>query len=112
MYDFDTNFINAISIKSRKASELVRAFEECYNTLKKNGLTAQLLHLDNKVSKDLIAAIEKNQLEYQLASPSDHRLNHAKRAIQTFKAYFIAIRSSADPDFLKNYWICCSIMSS
>jgi len=78
MYDFDTNYINEITIKSRKSSKLVRAFEECYNTLKKNCLTTQLLCLDNEVSKNLIAAIEKNQLEYQLASPGDHRLNHAR----------------------------------
>ena len=77
VYDFDTNYINEITIKSRKLSELVRASEECYNILKKNCLTARLLRLDNEVSKYLIAAIEKNQLNYQLASPGDSRLDHA-----------------------------------
>ena len=102
MYDFDTNYINAVPIKSRKSCELVRGFKECYETLKKNGLNARLLRLDNEVSKELIAVIEKNKLVYQLASPSDHRLNHAKRVIQTFKAHFITIRSGADPDFPPN----------
>ena len=104
MYDFDTNYINAVPIKSRKSSELVRGFKECYDTLKKNGLNARLLRLDNEVSKDLIAEIEENKLVYQLASPGDHRLNHAERAIQTFKAHFITIRSGADPDFPPNCW--------
>ena len=48
--------------------------------------------------------IENNKLVYQLASPGDHRLNHAEQAIQTFKAYFISIRSGANPDFLPNCW--------
>ena len=31
-------------------------------------------------------------------------MNEAERAIQIFKAHFIAILSGADPDFPKNYW--------
>ena len=104
MYDFDSNYINAVPIKSRKSCELVRGFTECYELLKKNGLTARMLRLDNEVSKELIATIENNELTYQLASPGDHRLNHAERAIQTFKAHFITIRSGADPDFPPNCW--------
>ena len=102
MYDYDSNYINAIPITSRKSCELVRAFTECYDALQNNGLTARLLHLDNEVSHELITTIEKNRLAYQLVSPGDHRLNEAERAIQTFKAHFIAIRSGADPDFPKN----------
>ena len=97
MYDFDTNDINAVPITPRKAAE-------CYAMLTKNGLSARLLHLDNEISRDLIKAIESNRLDYQLASPGDHRLNEAERAIQTFKAHFIAVRSGADPDFPKNCW--------
>jgi len=42
---------------------------------------------------------------YQLASPGDHQLNYAERAIiQTFKAHFISTRSGADPDFPPNCW--------
>ena len=104
MYDYDSNYINDIPIKSRKSCELVRAFTECYDALQKNGLIARLLHLGNEVSHELIATIEKNHITYQLASPGNHRLNEAERAIQTFKAYFIAIRSGTDPDFPKNCW--------
>jgi len=104
MYDFDANYINAVPIKSRKSCELVRGFKECYGTLKKNGLAFRLLRLDKEVSKELIASIENNDLVYQLASPGDHRLNDAERAIQTFKAHFITIRSGADPDFPGNCW--------
>ena len=104
MYDFDNNYINAVPIVSRKSHVLVEAFKTCYEELKAKNLTARLLRLDNEISKDLIAAIEAENLEYQLVSPGDHRLNHAERAIQTFKNHFIAILSGADPEFPKNCW--------
>ena len=104
MYDYDSNFINAIPIKSRKSHILVEAFKECYSALCRNGLTGRLLRLDNEISKTLIAAIEAAGLDNQLASPGDHRLNFAERAIQTFKNHFIAILSGTDPDFPKNRW--------
>ena len=61
MFDYNSDYINAIPITSRKSCELVRAFTECYDSLKKNGLTI----LPNEVSHELIAAIEKNRLTYQ-----------------------------------------------
>ena len=33
MHDLITNYINAKGLKSRKAGELLRGFEECYNDL-------------------------------------------------------------------------------
>ena len=83
MYDYDSGFINAIPMKSRKSSELVRAFEFGYSELTTAGLTGQLLRLDNEISKDLIKAIQDKDLKYQLASPGDHRQNLVERAIQT-----------------------------
>jgi deoxyribodipyrimidine photolyase-like uncharacterized protein len=77
MYDYDTNYINDIPIKSRKSNELVRAFKICYDELKQKGLTARVLRLDNEISAELIQAIEEEKLDYQIASPGDHRLNHA-----------------------------------
>ena len=51
-----------------------------------------MLHqLDNELSKELIIEIEKKGLDYQIASPGDHQLNHAERAIQTFRNHLIAI---------------------
>ena len=104
MYDYDTNYINAVPIKSRKSNELVRAFKVCYDELKLRGFTAQVLRLDNEISAELIKAIEDEHLEYQIASPGDHRLNHAERAIQTFKSKLISFREGADPNFPKNCW--------
>jgi hypothetical protein len=88
-YDYDVNYINAIPIKSQKSSELVNAFNVCYDKLRKRGFEARVLRLDNEISKELIIAIENEGLQYQIASPGDHRLNDAERAIRTFKTRFI-----------------------
>jgi hypothetical protein len=103
-YDYDLNYINAIPIKSRKSSELVNAFTICYDELKQRGFKARVLRLDNEISKELINAIDAAGLDYQIASPGDHRLNDAERAIQTFKARFISHREGTDPTFPKSSW--------
>ena len=104
MYDADTNYIKVIPIKSRKSSELVRALKICYEELKSYGFEAEILRLDNEISKELIATIKEEQLEYQLASPGDHRNNPAEKAIQNFKAHFISIREGTDDDFPTDGW--------
>jgi hypothetical protein len=78
--------------KNRKKESLIKRYNEMYEDLQKARFNPVLLHrLDNKTSKDLVKEIEKKELKYQIASPGDHRLNHAERAIQTFKNHFIAI---------------------
>ena len=44
------------------------------------------------------------KLEFELVSPDNHRTNYAERAIQTFKAHFIAILSGTDPSFPPDCW--------
>ena len=64
-----------------------------------------MLHqLDNELSKELIIEIEKKGLDYQIASPGDHQLNHAERAIQTFRNHFIAILYGTDSSFPAKQW--------
>jgi hypothetical protein len=58
----------------------------------------------NEISKELIIAIKNEGLQYQIASPGDHRINDAERAIQTFKARFILHREGTDPTFPKSSW--------
>jgi hypothetical protein len=41
---------------------------------------------------------------YQLVPPNDHRRNIAEKAIQTFKAHFIAIICGADKSFPLHLW--------
>jgi len=72
LYNYDSNAILAAPMKSRKGSDMVKAFDECYNQLKNSGITPILQYLDNGVSNELIATIQEKKLQYQLAFPHDH----------------------------------------
>ena len=104
MHDTITNYINAKGLTSRRSPELIGGFEECYNNLKKKGFIAQLVKLDNEISKKMVQLFEAQNLNYQLVAPSDHRLLSAERAIQTFKNQFIAICSGMHSHFSKRAW--------
>ena len=62
------------------------------------------IFLDNEVSADLKWAMTKNEIDWQLATPYQHRANAAERAIRTFKNHFIAGLSSVHPDFPIKEW--------
>ena len=105
MHDMITNYINVKGLTSRRAPELIRGFEECYNDLKKKGFIAQLVKLDNEISKKMVHLFETQNLDYQLVAPGDHRLLSAERAIQTFKNHFIAICCGMHSHFPKRAWL-------
>ena len=95
MINYDSNYIKALPMKSRKTSEMI----QCYR-----GFTSRLIQLDNEVSKKLVEKIQEDKLEYQLSAPGDHRQNPAERAIQSFKNHFISIRSGTDDKYPRNRW--------
>ena len=85
--------------------EIIRCYSESYAQLQEAGFTAQLLRLDNEVSKKLISKIESDKLDYQLAAPGDHRLNFTERhGIQNFKNHLVSMMSGTDPSFPRNRW--------
>ena len=104
MYDTDTEYIHAVPIESRKSGELIRAFEESYDTLKRCGFEPILHRIDHETSVDLIRAIEAKGLAYEIAPPGNHRTNPAERAIQTFKKHFISILNGVDPKYPPGAW--------
>ena len=81
LYDFDNNVILAEAIKSRKKMDLVQGDNVLYEMLQQAGIIPVLHKLDNESSKELIKAITKNGMQYQLAPPGDHRTNPAERAV-------------------------------
>jgi hypothetical protein len=60
--------------------------------------------LDKEASKAFKELINKNDMEYELVPPGNHRRNHAERAIQTFKAHFILILAGVDDKFPLSLW--------
>jgi hypothetical protein len=104
LYDTDSNAIQAVPIQNRKTEEIVRGYKEMTDELRKAGIQPIVHRLDNETSSELIKAIEDRGIDYQVASPGDHRLNHAERAIQTFKNHFISNLYGTDSTFPANQW--------
>jgi hypothetical protein len=107
LYNYDSNAILATTMKSR-TPDLVAAYNELHQQLLDGGVKPILQRLDNEISRVLIKAITDKGIDYQLASPHDHRLNPAERAIQTFKSHLISILHGCDNKFPA--WLWCQII--
>jgi hypothetical protein len=103
-YVYDFNYAKIIPMKSRYASEWVKAYVTIHQELTFKGFKPKLQTLDNEASAALKTFFTANDVEYQLVSPHCHRRNAAERAIRTFKEHFVAGLSSVDPTFPFHLW--------
>ena len=108
LYNYDSNAILAEGCTSRSATDLETSYDKLYNRLTKAGIVPVMQRIDNEVSKILVESIEAKGLRYQLASPHNHRLNPAERAVQTWKNHFISNLHGCDRQFPAYKW--CEIM--
>jgi hypothetical protein len=84
-YVFDCNYVKVLPMKSRSASEWVKAYDHIHQELTAKGFKPKLQTLDNEASAALKKKITTNDVEYQLVPPHCHRRNAAEGAIRTFK---------------------------
>lgn len=104
LYDYDSNAILVEPLKTRNAAEIKTGVIKLLDVLAKSGHTPKLHIMDNEASAALKQSLLKYKVNYQLVPPHVHRRNAAERAIQTFKAHFIAGLCSTDPAFPANQW--------
>lgn len=88
-YHYDANYVAAIAIKKRTAGEITKGWERLHNKFAIAGSAPSAYVMDNETSKELLDALTKKEIKYQLAPPHMHRTNAAERAIQSFKSHFI-----------------------
>jgi hypothetical protein len=103
-YVYDCNYVKVIPMKSRSASEWVKAYDTIHKELTVKGFKPELQTLDNKASTTLKNLFTANDVDYQLVPPHCHRRNAAERAIRYFKEHFVAGLSSVDPTFPLHLW--------
>jgi hypothetical protein len=103
-YVFDCNYVNVFPMKSRSASEWVKAYDHIHQELTSKGLKPKLQTLDNEASAALKNFFTTNDVEYQLVPPHCHRHNAAERAIRNVEENFVAGLSSVDPTFPLHFW--------
>jgi hypothetical protein len=91
-------------MKSRSASEWVKAYKRIHQELTSRGFKPKLQTLDNEASAALKSLFTENDVEYQPLPPHCHRRNAVERDIRTFKEHFVAGLASVDPDFPLQLW--------
>jgi hypothetical protein len=91
-------------MKSRSASEWVKAYNSVHQELTVKGFKPNLQTLDNEASAALKNFFTEHDIAYQLVPPHCNRHNAAERAIRTFKEHFVAGLSPVDPSFPLHLW--------
>ena len=103
-YHYDSNAILGLPLKNRQANTITSAWKQLDKKLAQAGEVTNTWILDNEVSGELKAAMEKRKASFQLVPPHSHRANAAERAIQTFKNHYKSGLASLDPDFPVQEW--------
>jgi hypothetical protein len=101
---YDCNYVKVTPMKSRSASEWVKAYDIIHQELTVKGFKPKIQTLDNEASTALKNVFTANNVDYQLVPPHCHRRNAAERAIRTFKEHVVAGISSVDPTFPLHLW--------
>ena len=68
----------------------MEAFQEVFQQLKDKGHKSTFNVNDNQATKLIKAFLKKEQCDWQFVEPTNHRVNSAERAIQTFRNHFIS----------------------
>jgi hypothetical protein len=103
-YVYECNYVKVVPMKSRSASEWVKAYDHIHQELTAKGFKPKLQTLNNEASAALKHFFTTNDVEYQLVPPHCHRRNAAERAIRTFKEHFVSGLSSVDLTFPLHLW--------
>jgi hypothetical protein len=99
-YIYDCNYIKVVPMKSRSASEWVKAYSSIHQELTIKGFKPKLQTLDNEASTALKNFFTTQNIDYKLVPPHCHRRNAPERAIRTFKEHFVAGLYSVEPPSL------------
>jgi hypothetical protein len=104
LYDYDSNFIMPIPMKTRSAESILAMYKFGFTRLCETGRRPHHQRLNNEASALLKDFMRSEQIDFQLVPPHVHRRNAAERAICTFKNHFIAGLCSVDKDFPLHLW--------
>ncbi len=103
-YNYKSNAILATPITGINDVSIFNAYKTYFNILTAKGFKPNLNIMDNQVTKHIKNFLTENDCKLQVVEPHNHRVNASKRAIQTFKAAFIAALATTDSDFPLQLW--------
>ena len=99
MYHYKTNAIVATPVAGLDDKIIFKAYKMQFDSLTSKGYKPKINIMDNQATKHIKAFLTKQQCQLQLDKPHNHRLNAAKRAVQTFKDALIAALATTDSNF-------------
>ena len=91
--------IFANPIKNLTNDSIIAAFDDIFTDLTTKGYKPTFNVTDNQATTPLKAYLKKEDCKWQFVEPTNHRVNAAERAIQTFKNHFISGLCTTDVDF-------------
>ena len=104
MYSEDGNYIHAVPMRTRGASDHINAYKSGVEFFSRHGCKPHLEYIDNECSKSLMEYCATENIHIQLLPPNNHRASKAERAIRTFKNHYISILCGLDPSFPLTAW--------
>jgi hypothetical protein len=105
MVEIDSNAIFVEPMKSRKDSEMIRAYDVLVKHLQNAGVHPKKHVLDNEISKNMKQHIrDQYKFTLELVPPGCHRRNAAEVAICNFKAHFLSVLAGTADNFPDNLW--------
>ncbi len=96
LYHYESSCILADPIKALDDKSIFETYKKQFDMLTKKGFQLKLNIMDNQATKYIKQFLDENKCKLQLVEPHNHRVNAAKRAMQTFKDAFIATLTCYD----------------
>jgi hypothetical protein len=104
LFHYESNAILATPIAGLDDMSIFKAYQAYFVQLEQKGFKPKLNVMDNQATKHIKKFLTENDCRLQIVEPHNHRVNAAERAIQTFKAAFIAALATTDSDFPLQLW--------
>ncbi len=106
LYHYESNAILTTPITGLNDVSIFNAYKTYFDVLTAKGFKPKLNIMDNQATKHIKKILTENDCKLQVVEPHNHRVNAAERAIQTFKAAFIAALATTDSAFPLQLWDC------
>ncbi len=104
LHHYESNAILTTPIAGLDDVSIFNAYKKYFEDLTAKGLKPKLKVMDNQATKHIKKILTENDCKLQVVEPHNHRVNAAERAIQTFKAAFIAALATTDSNFPLQLW--------
>ena len=75
-----------------------------FTSLNEKGFKPQFNVTDNQAANSIKRYLTQQKCKWQFVKPTNHRVNAAERAIQTYKNHFISGLCSTDPNWPMQLW--------